>query len=261
MRGAQHAGGSTQGSRGPAMRIEATRRWVFWCLFDGRTWNAPRSKTPSPSGGRPSSHYKTEGKWAMYHWWSEEHCARVLQGLTGNGPACKGDKDEERFDRSLRRWALLADRQSLRGSSLSRRGGRRSVWPALAFCLISSRSDSRKRYSPPGRRSLLASLSVPNLGFVFAGGAVGRVLRFILPRRRCTMATIRVRRRGARNATRSLGVSMGFISGAENGLEFALRSRSSLLSVAGWVSRHDGVGCCCYRWREDRIFHQKKSQF
>jgi hypothetical protein len=42
-------------------------------------------------------------------------------GLTGNGLACKGDKDEERFYRALRQWVLPADRQSLQGSSLLHR--------------------------------------------------------------------------------------------------------------------------------------------
>ena len=128
----------------------------------------------------------------------------------------------------------------------------------VGFLSYLSRSDSREHYSPPGRRSLLESLSVPDLGFAFAGGAVGRVLRFALMRRCCMMATIRVTRRRARNATRSLGVRVGFISRGENGLGFAHKSRSSLLSVAGLVSRHDGVGCCCYKWRGDRIFHQRR---
>jgi hypothetical protein len=145
-------------------------------------------------------------------------------GLTGDGPVCKGDKDEERFDRWLRRWALLADRQSVQGSSLLRTKGDEGQYGRVSFLSYLSHSDSQESYSPPGRRSLLTSLSIPDLMFAFAGGAVGRMLRFSLPSRHCTMARMRATRMRARNAMRSLGVSMGFISGAvpsrERGVEW-----------------------------------------
>jgi len=91
---------------------------------------------------------------------------------------------------------------------------------------------------------LLASFSVPDLGIAFAGGAVARVLRFTLPLRRCTMVTIKVTRKRERNATRSLGLSMGCISGAENGLGFSHKSRSSDL-LSGYYDMMEW--CRCYR--------------
>ena len=181
---------------------------------------------------------------------------RCGSGLTGNGPACKGDKDEGRFDRWLRRWALLADRQSVQGSSLLRTEGDQGQYGRVSFLSYPSRSDSKESYSPPGCRSLLTSFSIPDLMFAFVGGAVGRVLRFRLPSRRCTMARRRATRRRARNEMRSLGVSMGFILRVENRLGFA-HGREALIV---YVSQHDaGVCfCCCYGWRGGRIFHQKE---
>ena len=64
-------------------------------------------------------------------------------------------------------------------------------------------------YSPPGRLSLLISLSVPDLSFA-GSGVVGRQLD--LPLCRCTITTIKMTR-AMRTATKSLDVSIVLVSG------------------------------------------------
>jgi len=184
---------------------------------------------------------------------------------------CRGSLVTARLVRAIRTRSDLIDRfgdgrylrigKAYRGPVCRAQRETEIGMARVSFLSYFSRSDSRERYSPPGRRSLLAPLSVPDLGFVFAGGAVGRVLRFILPRRRCTMATIRVTRRRARNAMRSLGVSMGFILGQRMALDSRISREALFYPRPGWYHGMMESGAAATDGEKTGFFIRKKNQF
>jgi hypothetical protein len=98
-------------------------------------------------------------------------------------------------------------------------------------------------YSPPGRLSLLTSLSVLNLMFAGSGVVAGR------PMCRCTITAIRMTR-AMRTATESLEVSIVLVSGAREDRARVGAECEKLRCSSYLLSRHKRY----YRWRGGAVF-------